>query len=306
VLTPAQTRTGLARRLLAARGLLECVTFSFVAHETAALIGGAPAALSVANPIAADLDQMRPTPLATLSLAAARNIARGLADLGLFEVAPAYLSATQQILIAAGIRTGNTPLSAITPPRKYDAMDAKADALGILSLLGVPLEALTATPDAPSHYHPGQSGVLRQGPKTILAYFGTLHPRLCARLDLPTGSVGFEVFLDAIPEPKRRKKAAPALPPFQPIRRDFAFLVPRDTPAEALLRAAKGAERNFITAVTLFDRYEGKNLPGEKISLAIAVTIQPQDKPLTEPELDAISAKIIAAVAKSTGGTLRG
>lgn len=309
VMSPKQLRTSLARRVLASRGLMECVTFSFLDHQTAALFGdtsfGDAADLRLANPIAADLDQMRPTPLATLALAAARNIARGFGDLGLFEAGPAYLSATAQTLIAAGIRTGSTPLSALASPRKYDAMDAKADVLAILAALGVPLEALSATADAPGYYHPGQSGRITQGPRTILAQFGTLHPRLCARLDLPLGAVAFEVFLDAIAEPKRRKKTAPGLPPFQPIRRDFAFLLPRDTAAEALLRAARGAERNLITNVALFDRYEGKNIPEGQVSLAIAVTIQPQDKTLTEAELDAISAKIIAAVAKSTGGTLR-
>lgn len=304
VMSPKQFRTTLARRVLATRGLMECVTFSFLDHQSAALFGQ-PADLRLANPIAADLDQMRPTPLATLVLAAARNIARGFNDLGLFEVGPAYLSSSNQILIAAGIRTGSTPLSAITPARKHDAIDAKADAMAALTALGVPLEALTATANAPGHYHPGQSGLITQGPKTILAQFGTLHPRLCTKLDLPTGSVAFEIFLDAIPELKRRKKAAPSLPPFQPIRRDFAFLVAQDTAAELLLRAARGADRNLITNVTLFDRYEGKNLPEGQISLAIAVTIQPQDKTLTEPELDAISTKVIAAIAKSTGGTLR-
>jgi phenylalanyl-tRNA synthetase beta chain len=306
VMSPKQIRASLARRVLAANGLMECVTFSFLDHEIAALFGAAPADLRLANPIAADLDQMRATPLATLCLSAARNIARGFGDLGLFEIGPAYLSAEAQILIAAGIRTGSTALSAIAAPRKYDAMDAKADAAAVLAALGVPMEGVTATPDAPGYYHPGQSGVLRQGPKTILAQFGTLHPRLCARLDLPAGSAAFEIFLDAIPEPKHRRKAAPALPPFQPIRRDFAFLVPRDMAAELLIRAARGAERNFITSVTLFDRYEGKNLPEGQISLALAVTIQPQDKPLTEAEIDAIAAKIIAAVGKATGGTLRG
>jgi phenylalanyl-tRNA synthetase beta chain len=306
VMNAKQIRTSLARRVLAANGLMECVTFSFLDHDIAAMFGAAPADLRLANPIAADLDQMRATPLATLCLAAARNIARGFGDLGLFEVGPGYLSAEAQILIAAGIRTGSTALSALAPPRKYDAMDAKADAAAVLAALGVPMEGVTATPDAPFYYHPGQSGVLRQGPKTILALFGSLHPRLCARLDLPAGSAAFEIFLDAIPEPKHRRKAAPALPPFQPIRRDFAFLVPRDTAAELLLRAARGAERHFITGVTLFDRYEGKTLPEGQISLALAVTIQPQDKPLTETEIDAIAAKIIAAVGKATGGVLRG
>jgi len=305
-LTAQQARTALARRVMAARGLMECVTFSFLDHATASLFGDAPERLRLANPIAADLDQMRPTPLATLALAAARNAARGFPDVGLFEVGPSYLSDASQTLSAAGLRTGETPLSALAAPRKFDAMDAKADALAVLAALGVPLDAVTTTADAPGFYHPGQSGVLRQGPKITLGTFGTLHPSVCAKLDVPVGSVGFEIFLDAIPEPKRRKKASPILPPFQPIRRDFAFLVAAGTPAEGLLRAAKGAERNFITNVTLFDRYEGKNLPDGQISLAIAVTIQPVEKSLTEAELDAISTKIVAAVAKATGGVLRG
>jgi phenylalanyl-tRNA synthetase beta chain len=305
ILTPKQARTALARRVLAARGMLECVTFSFLDHETAKKFGGDSPDLRLANPIAADLNQMRPTPLATLALAVARNAARGFSDLGLFEVGPAYQSASVQNLVAAGLRCGTTPLSAITPARAFDALDAKADALAVLSALGVPLDAVNAVPGAPAHYHPGQSGVLRQGPKIVLAHFGTLHPSLCTALDLPAGSVAFEIFLDAITEPKRRKKAAPILPPFQPLRRDFAFLVDATTPAETLIRAAKGAERNFITNVTLFDRYAGKNLAPGEISLAIAVTIQPLEKSLTDTEIDAISAKIIAAVVKATGGRLR-
>ncbi|HQT38296.1 MAG TPA: phenylalanine--tRNA ligase subunit beta [Acidocella sp.] len=305
MLTPKQVRTALARRVLAARGLMECVTFSFLDHDIAKLFGEA-SDLRLANPIAADLDEMRPTPVATLIVAAARNIARGYGDLGFFEVGPAYVNAAEQRLVAAGIRTGETPLSALQPSRKYDAMDAKADALTVLLALGVPAEAITATAEAPKFYHPGQSGVLRQGPKIILGHFGTLHPSVCAKLDVPLGSVAFEVFLDAIPEPKRRKKAAPILPAFQPIRRDFAFLVSADTPSDALLRAAKGAERTLITNAVLFDRYAGKNLPEGQISLAIAVTIQPVDKTLTEVELEAVAAKIITAVGKATGGVLRG
>jgi phenylalanyl-tRNA synthetase beta chain len=305
-ITPKQARTALARRMLAARGLMECVTFSFLDHATAALFGDAPDALRLANPIAADLNQMRPTPLATLASAAARNAARGYPDLALFEIGPGYAADMSQTQIAAALRAGATPLTALAPSRKYDALDAKADALAILAAIGVPLDAVTVTADAPKFYHPGQSGTLRQGPKIALGNFGALHPAVCARLDIAEGSVAFEIFLDAIPEPKRRKKAAPVLPPFQPIRRDFAFLLDADTPADTLLRAAKGADRQFITAVTLFDRYAGQNLPEGKISLAIAVTIQPAEKTLTEPELDAISTKIIAAVAKATGGFLRG
>ncbi|OYV25004.1 MAG: phenylalanine--tRNA ligase subunit beta [Acidocella sp. 20-63-7] len=306
VVTPKQARTALARRVLAARGLLEAVTFSFLDHATAALFGEDAASLRLANPIAADLDQMRPTPLATLALAAARNVARGFADFGLFEIGPAYDNDTSQTLLAAGLRVGETPLSALAPARKFDAMDAKADALAVLSQLGVPMDGVTTIQGGASFYHPGQSGTLRQGPKTVLASFGTLHPSLCAKLDLPLGSVAFEIFLDALPEPKKRRKAAPVLSAFQPVRRDFAFLMAEDAPAEALLRAAKGAERNLITQVALFDRYQGKGVPEGQVSLAIAVTVQPVEKSFSEAELDAISARIIAEVGKKTGAKLRG
>jgi phenylalanyl-tRNA synthetase beta chain len=306
ILTQKQSRTALARRSLAARGLMECVTFSFLDHHIAGLFADAHEALRLANPIAADLDQMRPTAIATLAAAAARNIARGYPDLGLFEVGPAYPEPGSQILAAAGLRTGETPLSAVAASRKFDALDAKADALAVLAALGVSMEAVTATADAPKFFHPGQSGVLRQGPKIVLGQFGTLHPVVCGKLDLPIGAVAFEVFLDAIPEPKRRKKAAPALPAFQPLRRDFAFLVPANMPAETLIRAAKGAERGLVMNAVLFDRYAGKNLPEGQISLAIAVTLQPTEKSLTEAEIEAVSAKIVTAVVKATGGVLRG
>jgi len=206
--------------------MLECVTFSFVDHDTAGKFGDAPETLRLANPIAADLDQLRPSPLATLAGAAARNAARGWPDLGLFEIAPGYAEGAQS-LIAAGIRCGATPASVFAPARAFDAFDAKADALALLTALGVPAEAVSAVPEAPDFYHPGQSGLLRQGPKILLGRFGTLHPSLCAALDLPAGAVAFEIFLDAIADQKRRRKTAPQLPPFQPIRRDFAF---RSTP----------------------------------------------------------------------------
>ena len=306
ILTAKQARTALARRVLAARGMLDCVTFSFTDDAACALFGDAPESLRLANPIAADLNQMRPTPLVTLCQAGARNVARGFGAFGLFEIGPAYAADRSQALVAAGLRVGETPLSALAPARRYDALDAKADALAVLAALGVPLDAVTTSAGGPDYYHPGQSGALMQGPKTVLARFGTLHPSLCAKLDLPLGSVAFEILLDAIPEPKKRKKAAPALPPFQPLRRDFAFLVPETTPAETVLRAAKGAERNLISGVALFDRYQGKGVPEGMVSLAIAVTLQPAEKSLTDAEIEAVCAKIVAEVGKKAGGTLRG
>ena len=304
-LTPAQSRAALARRVLASRGLAECVTFSFMAAREAALFGATPASLRLANPIAADLDQLRPTPVATLALAAARNAARGYADVGLFEIGPGFDADPPQQLIGAGVRAGATPRSWIDPARPVGAMDAKADLLAALGALGVPMEALSVTPDGPGFYHPGRSGTVRHGPKLALGTFGELHPRVRSALDLPGPVAAFELFLDAIPEPRRRRKSTPDLPAFQPVRRDFAFVVDHAVTAEALLRAARGAERTLVAGVTLFDVYAGDRLPDGKKSLAIEVTFQPRERTLTDAEIEAAAAKVVAAVAKATGGVLR-
>lgn len=307
-LTPRQARAVLVRRTLAARGMLDCVSFGFLDSRVAARFGDTPAALRLENPIAADLDQMRPTPVASLALAAARNAARGYPDVALCELGAAYRDITPegQLTVAAGLRLGETPRHWAAPARAVDAMDAKGDALAVLAALGVPMAALSVTTDAPGYYHPGRSGVVRQGPKVVLAQFGELHPKLREELGLAGPAVAFEVFLDAIPEPKRKKKAVPDLPAFQPLKRDFAFLVDIGVPAENLLRAARGAERTLITDVALFDRYAGEKLPAGKVSLALEVTLQPREASLTDAEIEAVGAKIVAAVSKATGATLRG
>jgi phenylalanyl-tRNA synthetase beta chain len=303
-LTPRQQRTALARRTLAAAGLVECVTFSFMARAEAERFGDGPDALRLLNPIASDLDQLRPTPLATLALAAKRNAARGYADVALFEVGPAFSMADPngQRLVAAGLRAGSMPRSWIAPQRPVDAMDAKADLWALLSAVGVPMEALQVSADAPAFLHPGRSGVVRQGPKTVLGLFGEVHPRLIADLDLPGPIVMFELNLDAVADPKRRKKSAPDLPAFQPLRRDFAFVVEADITADAVLRAARGAERTLVTGVSLFDVYQ---MPDGRKSLGVEVTFQPRERTLTDAEIEAASQKVVAAVAKATGATLR-
>ena len=202
------------------------------------------------------------------------------------------------------MRTGATERNWAEPARAFDGMDAKADLYVALEALGVPMDALSVTADAPGFYHPGRSGVVRQGPKVVLGRFGALHPSVLERLDL-TGAVAFELFLDAIAEPKRRRRPAPDLPAFQPVRRDFAFLVEAGVPAEAVLRAARGAERTLISAVRLFDVYEGERLPEGRKSLGVEVTFQPREHTLTEAELEAAAGKVVAAVTKATGATLR-
>jgi phenylalanyl-tRNA synthetase beta chain len=306
-LTPRQNRAALARRTLAAQGLTECVTFSFMSTADASLFGETPEMLRLTNPIAADLDQLRPTPIATLALAAKRNAARGYADVALFEVGPEFAEGAPegQRLVAAGLRAGATPRNWQAPARPVDAMDAKADLWSAMAAIGVPLDGLMLTQDAPGHYHPGRSATVRQGPKTVLGRFGELHPRVLAALDIAGPVAVFELDLDAIGDPKRRRKQAPDLPALQPIRRDFAFLVESAVTADAVLRAARGADRALIAGVSLFDVYQGGALPPGRKSLAIEVVFQPRERTLNDADIEAASQKVVAAVIKATGATLR-
>ncbi len=301
-LSVQQVRTALARRTLAAGGLQETVGFSFVAREQALLFGDAPEDLRLLNPIAADLDQLRPTPLVSLALAASRNQARGLIGSSLFEIGPGFDQAGQN-LVAAVLRAGVLAPNWAESSRAPDVFDAKEDVMAVLAALGVPAESLSVTADAPGFYHPGRSGVVRQGPKLVLARFGELHPRVRAALGLDQPAVAAEVFLDAIPEPKKKRKSAPDISSLQPLRRDFAFVVDGSVAADAVLRAARGAERGLVAGVVLFDVYD--KLGDGKKSLAIEVTLQPREKSLTDAEIEAVSAKIVAAVAKATGAVLR-
>ena len=306
-LTPRQARAAVARRTLAATGLLECVTFSFMAHEDAALFGGGASALRLLNPIAADLDQLRPTPVATLALAARRNVARGWPDGGLFEIGPAFFgeAAAEQRQVAGLVRHGQTPRNWSEPARDVEALDARGDVLAALAAVGVPMEALTTTADAPGWYHPGRSGVIRQGPKSVLATFGELHPRVLAAIGLDGAAVAAEIFLDAVADPKRRRRQETDLPAFQPVRRDFAFVVDAGIAAEAVLRAARGADRALIAGVALFDVYAGEALGPGRRSLGVEVTFQPREKTLLDAEIEAACARVVAAVTKATGAVLR-
>ena len=308
-LTPRQQRAEVVRRTLAAQGLAECVTFSFMAAADAALFGATPDALRLSNPIASDLDQLRPTPIATLALAVKRNAARGWPDIALFELGPEFAmdAPDGQRLIAAGLRAGTTPRQWAAPTRPVDAFDAKADLWAALTALGVPLDALMVSADGvPGFYHPGRSGMVRQGPKTVLGSFGELHPRVLATLDMTGPVAAFALNLDAVPEQKRRRRAPPELPPFQPVRRDFAFLVDAGVTADAVLRAARGAERTLIAGVSLFDVYQGESLAeAGKKSLAIEVVFQPREHTLTDAEIEAACQKVVSAVVKATGATLR-
>ena len=308
-LNPAQRRAELVRRTLAARGLTETVTFSFISAREAELFGGAKPELRLVNPISADLDAMRPSLLPGLGSAARRNADRGYPDVALFEVGPLYRDDTPagQTLVAAGVRAGHTgPKHWREKQREVDLYDVKSDALAALAAMGASLESVQVSADPPGWYHPGRAGSLRVGPK-VLGAFGELHPAVIEALDARPPLAGFEVFLDAVPEPRAARAKLPVhLSVFQPIERDFAFVVDRDLPAETLLRAARGVDRKLVSQIRLFDLYEGAGLPEGKKSLAITVVLQPQERTLTDAEIEAFSKRLITQVEKATGGQLRG
>lgn len=309
-LAPEQKRRALARRVLAGRGLVEAVTFSFMSSQRAAQFGGAPASLRLINPISADLDAMRPSILPNLIAACARNAHRGWPDSALFEVGPQYEGSApgDQQTVAAGVRSGRSgPRHWAQRARPVDVFDVKADALALLRALFAPENALTISAEAPAWYHPGRSGTIRLG-SAPLAAFGEIHPRWLREMDIGGPLAAFEVFLDAVP--MRRAQASATRPPlrlspFQPVERDFAFVVNEDVPAARVVAAARKADPSLIVDVRVFDVFAGESLGAGSKSLAIAVTIQPTERTLTDADLEAISARIAQSVEAATGGVLR-
>jgi len=315
VLTPIQNRTCKAKRALAARGLVEAVTWSFVSRREAELFGGGSPALALANPIAAELSDMRPSLIPGLATAAQRNADRGSADVALFEVGQIFKGdrPEDQLTAATGLRRALAKPDGIgrhwsNAAKPVDAFDAKADAFAVLAAAGAPMQALQVAPGGPAWFHPGRSGTIQIGPQNVLGTFGELHPRVLEVLKAEGPLVAFEVILEKIPEPKAkptRAKPLLELSPFQPVERDFAFVVDSGVKAGDVVRAAQNADRKLIVNVVVFDVYEGKGIDPGKKSIAIAVTMQPRDKTLTDGEIDALAGKIVAEVAKKTGGVLR-
>ncbi|MBL0405372.1 phenylalanine--tRNA ligase subunit beta [Microvirga aerilata] len=315
ILTLIQKRTRLARRSLAVRGLVEAVTWSFIAKSEAELFGGGDGRLALANPIAAELSDMRPSLLPGLMKAAQRNADRGLGDVALFEVGQTFASDEPegQSIKAAAVRRGTARAEGVGRhwdggAQTVDAFDAKADVLALLAALGIPSGGLQIVAGGPAWFHPGRSGTLQFGPKNVVGAFGEVHPKVLKALDLKGPLVAFELNLDALPPPKAKPtKMKPKLnlPDFQPLTRDFAFVVGRNVAAGDIVKAAQGAERQLIVGVDVFDIYEGTGIDPDKKSVAIAVTLQPTEKTLTDVEIEAVSAKIVGEVSKKTGAVLR-
>jgi phenylalanyl-tRNA synthetase beta chain len=308
VLTPRQARARIARRALAAQGYAETVTWSFTARKTAALFGGGQESLVLSNPIAAELDCMRPSILPNLIEAAGRNARRGFPDAALFEIGPVF----------AGDRPGDqrTAIAALLSPhapRRWDrgasedVFAIKGELMALLDELGAPVGSLQITQGgAAAWWHPGRSAQMRLG-KAVLAEFGAVHPAVLKALDVEGPIYAFELWLEAMPEPKRKAtKSRPAwrASALMPLSRDYAFLAPEALPAGDLVRAVQGADKALIDAVRVFDVYEGSGVPEGFKSVAVEALIQPADKTLTDVEIEALSARIVSAAAK-IGATLR-
>jgi len=315
ILTTIQNRRRIARRTLASRGLDEAVTWSFISNEEAKRFGGGTEDRQLANAIASDMTDMRPSLLPGLLAGARRNANRGFADVALFEVGQIFLSDQPegQHTYASGIRTGTAKIDGAGrhwsgKAQAVSVWDAKADLTAVLDALGVDIDKVQVLPEAAQWSHPGRGGRIALGPKVTLGWFGELHPALAAELDIEGSVAAFEIDLDALPEARKKAtktKPAPALSQFQPVFRDFAFVLDRTVPAATLLRAARGADKALIADVGIFDVFEGAHVGEGKKSVAIEVTLQPQDRTLTDEDIEKVSAAVVAAVTKTTGGELR-
>ncbi|ANL64010.1 phenylalanyl-tRNA synthetase subunit beta [Rhizobium phaseoli] len=319
ILTTLQIRTRAAKRALASRGMLEAVTWSFIPEDQAKLFGGGSPALRLANPIAAEMSDMRPSLLPGLLTAAQRNADKGYGDVAIFEVSGTYENDRPdgQRRVAGGIRRGTASLAgggrmwsnAVKGGGKpVDVFDAKADALAVIEACGLPMGNIQIEQGGPEWYHPGRSGTIKMGPKVVLGYFGEFHPLTLEALDVSGALCGFEVYLDAMAEPKKkatRTKPALELSPFQAVKRDFAFVVDKTVESGAIIKAATGADRKLVTGVNVFDIFEGASVGEGKKSVAIEVQIQPVERTLTDEDFEALTQKIVASVAKFTGGVLR-
>lgn len=312
ILNQTQTNVVTIKHELASRGMLETVTWSFTSSKTAKdfMKTNQQDVVLLQNPIASDLDQMRPSILPNLLIGAKNNITKGYSDVSIFEVGPEFYGRNpkEQLTVASGIRVGQTSKKDWTgTSRNFDIYDVKADAIAVIAAAKGPFENLQICRDAPSYYHPGRSGSMRLG-KNVLAYFGELHPAVSKKFGIKGRVVAFEVYLDNIPLPRNnsdKSKKKLELFSFQPLDKDLAFVVDKNIDASNILAAAKNADRNLITDVRIFDIYEGENLPENKKSVALSVTFQPKEQTFTDKDIENLMNKVIVEVGKKTGGELR-
>lgn len=310
ILSPMQRRIGAARRTCAALGYNECISYSFIDQASAALFGGGNDDTRLENPISSDMSHMRPALLPGLLQAAARNQARGYADMALFEVGPAFHGGEpgEQHMLVSGLIVGRTgPKDVHGASRPVDVFDVKADAEAVLAAMGAPAKVQILR-DAADWWHPGRHGKICLGPKKVLGIYGELHPRVLAAMDVKGPAMAFTLWPGEVPLPRKSgaTRAALQISDLQAVERDFAFVVDADVEALTLVNAAKGADKALIEEVRVFDEFIGGSLGEGKKSLAITVRLQPSDKTLKDADIEAVGAKVIEKVTKATGGVLRG
>lgn len=310
VLSPMQRRVVTARRTAAALGYNECVSYSFIDQTSAALFGGGTDATRLENPISSDMSHMRPDLLPGLLQAAARNQARGFADMALFEVGPAFSGGEpgEEQVMVSGLLVGRTgPRDVHGAARAVDVYDVKADAEAVLAAIGASAKVQILR-GADEWWHPGRHGKICLGPKKVLGVFGEVHPRVLAAMDVKGPAMAFTLYPAEVPLPRKSGATRPALQisDLQAVERDFAFVVDADVEALALVNAAKGADKTLIEDVRVFDEFIGGSLGEGKKSLAITVRLQPSDKTLKDADIEAVAAKVVEKVTKATGGVLRG
>jgi len=310
VLSPMQRRVVTARRTAAALGYNECVTYSFIDQASAALFGGGTDETRLENPISSDMSHMRPDLLPGLLQAAARNQARGFANMALFEVGPAFSGGEpgEEQIMVSGLLVGRTgPRDVHGAARAVDVYDVKADAEAVLAAIGAPAKVQVLR-GADAWWHPGRHGKVCLGPKKVLGVFGEVHPRVLAAMDVKGPAMAFTIWPAEVPLPRKSGATRPALQisDLQAVERDFAFVVDTDVEALTLVNAAKGADKNLIEDVRVFDEFIGGSLGEGKKSLAITVRLQPSDKTLKDADIEAVGAKVVEKVTKATGGVLRG
>lgn len=315
ILSNMQNRRRTGRRALASRGMVEAITWSFIPHNHAVIFGGGQKKLQLINPISSELNTMRPSLFPNLIASAKRNHDRGLRDISLFELGQCYkgVNPEDQVDNAAGIRFGNALGMGGSgdwrePKREYNVFDVKEDVITLLAVLGMAENKYQLSTETPPWYHPGKSGVLRQGPKNIIAYFGEIHPRVIKKFGLSGSLLGFEVMLNNIPDLKNKLSLSRGrfhLSDLMSVSRDFAFVVDEEINADKLIKVIKNIDQKIISEVKLFDVYRGKNIDSNKKSIAVEVKMQPEKLTFTDQEIDAISSKIIKEVSNSLGAVLR-
>ena len=302
------------QRAVASKGYYEVVTWSFTDAKFNNLFKGENEEIKIVNPISSDLGVLRNSIYSNLTMYLNKNIDRGYKDISLFEIGPVFTGKNpgDQITVVCGISTGKkSRLSWIEKERDIDVFDIKRDVIQTLSEAGYNPEKFAIDDKTPSYYHPGKSGrlFLNAGKENVAAYFGELHPSIIKSIDMKTNVlVGFEIFLENLKQPKKTlndQKSKYSVSDFQKSERDFAFIIDKKVDAQDLIKIISNVDKKLIQGVKIFDLYEGDNIPQDKKSIALNVTIQSDEKTLKDKDLEDLNNLIIKSVEEKTGAKIR-